>query len=128
MTRTFRGEIFEDMNGHEVLHETATLIRKGWCWDVDARDRDGVPVAASDPAATAWSLTGALVRVSEHKEADLGALSDALWGIAGVIPDWSLDAWNNAPGRSQAGTLEMLAAASTSLTRQPPPETDLHPN
>lgn len=128
MTRTFRGEIFEDMNGHEFLHETATLIRKGWCWNADARDRDGIPVAASDPAATAWSLTGALVRVSEQEDAELGALSEALWGISGVIPDSSLDAWNNAPGRSQAETLEMLAAASTSLTEEPPPESEAHLN
>lgn len=128
MTRTFRGEIFEDMNGHEFLHETATLIRRGWCWDADARDPDGTPVAASDPAATAWSLMGAIVRVSEQQDAELGALSDALWGISGVIPDASLDGWNNAPGRSQAETLAMLDAASTSLTQEPPPGSSAHLN
>lgn len=41
------------MNGHEFLHETATLIRQGWCSDTDARDSYGTAVAASDPAATA---------------------------------------------------------------------------
>lgn len=108
------------MNGHDVLRETATLIQRGWCCGADARDCYGVPVAASDPAATAWSLPGALALVSEA-ETDLRALRDALWGISGVIPDWSLEDWNDAPGRSQADTLDMLAGASTSLTRQPPP-------
>jgi hypothetical protein len=109
------------VNGHDVLRETATLIRRGWCCGADARDCFGIAVAASDPTATAWSLPGALAVVSENPEADLGALRDALWGISGVIPDWSLDDWNDAPGRSQDQTLEMLAGASTSLNDQPPP-------
>lgn len=109
------------MNGHDFLDETTTLIRKGWCCGADARDRHGSAVTASDPKATSWSLTGALARVSGRPHASLRALSDALWGISGVIPDSSLDAWNNASGRSQADTLEMLARASTSLRRQPPP-------
>lgn len=111
------------MNGHDFLHETATLIRKGWCCGADARDTYGSPVAAADPTAMAWSLTGALALVSERNDASLSALSDALWGISGVIADSSLDSWNNSRGRSQAQTLRMLASASTSLTRQPPPET-----
>ncbi|HET8751330.1 MAG TPA: hypothetical protein VFM43_02245 [Gaiellaceae bacterium] len=108
------------MNGHDVLHQTAMLIRKGWCCGADARDCSGLAVAASDPAATAWSLPGALARVSERPDADLTALRDALWGISGVIPDSSLEGWNDAPGRSQDETLRMLAGASTSLTHQPP--------
>lgn len=78
-------------------------------------------VAASDPNATAWSLTGALAFVSERQDASLSALSDALWGISGVIADSSLDSWNDARGRSQAETLRMLGSASTSLARHPPP-------
>ena len=111
------------MNGHDYLHETARLIRRGWCSGADARDRRGAAVPAADPAAVAWSLAGALAHVSERRDASLSALSDALWGISGVIPDSSLDAWNNASGRTQAATLHMLASASTSLSRQPPPET-----
>ena len=109
------------MNGHDLLHEAASLIRTGWCCGADARDCSGNPVAAHDRTATAWSLTGALALVSDRPDASLGALSDALWGISGVIPDRTLDGWNDAPGRTQAATLEMLASASTSLTCQPPP-------
>ena len=72
MTTTFPGG-FEDLSGREFLHETATLVRKGWCCGAEARDYCGVPVAASDPAATAWSLTGALARVSGRRDATLGA-------------------------------------------------------
>jgi hypothetical protein len=108
------------MNGHEFLHEAATLIGQGWCCGADARDCYGTAVAASDATATAWSLLGALALVSER--AGSGALTDALWGISGVIPDWSLEDWNDAPGRSQKETLRMLANASTNLAEQPPPD------
>jgi hypothetical protein len=109
------------MNGHDVLRETATLIRTGWCCGADARDSFGRAVAASDPRAVSWSLLGALARVSDQREADLGSLKDALWGISGVISDSSLEHWNDAPGRSQGEALEMLAVASTSLSSEPPP-------
>jgi hypothetical protein len=109
------------MNGHDFLFETAALIREGWCSGADALDGAGQPVAVSAPAAKAWSLTGALARVSDRPNASLQSLSDALWGISGAIPDWSLDGWNNTPGRSQAQTLEMLADAGRSLTTHPPP-------
>lgn len=111
------------MNGHDFLRETKALIRQGWCRGADARDSAGNAVAAYDPAARSWSLTGALALVSERPDASLGALSDALWGISGVIPGSSLDGWNNAAGRSQSETLHMLVRACASLTEQPPPET-----
>jgi hypothetical protein len=78
-------------------------------------------VAASHPTATAWSLLGALAAVSERPRSSESCLRDALWGISGVIPDWSLDAWNDADGRTQADTLRMLADAKTSLEENPPP-------
>lgn len=109
------------MDGHDVLGEAAQLIGRGWCCGADARDCFGLAVAASDPAATAWSLPGALALVSERPDADLTALRDALWGISGVISDASLAGWNDTPGRSQNETLSMLAGASTSLAHTPPP-------
>ena len=110
------------MNGHDVLRETASLIRTGWCCGADARDCFGLPVAATDSAAASWSLVGALARVSDQRDADLDSLKDALWGISGVISDCSLEDWNDAPGRSQDETLLMLAGASSSLSAQPAPE------
>lgn len=111
------------MDGQAFLHETASLVRRGWCSCADARDSLGFSTTASDPVATSWSLLGALVAVSERPGADMKALGDALWGISGVIPDESLDDWNNVEGRTQADTLRMLAEAESSLRDHPPPET-----
>jgi hypothetical protein len=109
------------MDGQAVLQETSNLIGMGWCYGADARDRFGGAVAACDPDAAAWSLLGALAAVSEYPEASIGALREALWGISGVIPDWSLDDWNDVDGRTQGETLQMLAHATQSLERVPPP-------
>lgn len=109
------------MDGQEFLRETALLVGVGWCCGADARDRRGDAVAAGDPAAVSWSLVGALVAVSERHDSDATALRDALWGISGVIPDLSLDGWNDAEGRSQTETVAMLADAGLSLEAHPPP-------
>lgn len=109
------------MNGHTFLREVACLIGGGWCCGAAARNCEGSPVEASDPAATNWSLTGALAAVSDRPEFDMTALRNALWGISSVIPDSSLDDWNNARGRTQGDTLQMLAQAETSLNENPAP-------
>ena len=46
-----------------------------------------------------------------------------MWGISGAIPDWELDGWNDAAGRTRGDTLQMLAQAQTSLHKNAPPET-----
>ena len=115
------------MDGRAFLHETASLVRHGWCAGADARNSLGFATTASDPVATSWSLLGALVAVSERPGADMTALGDALWGISGVIPDESLDDWNNVEGRTQADTLRLLARAERSLRDQPPPRPDRLP-
>jgi hypothetical protein len=109
------------MNGQAFLRETASLIERGWCCGADARNCQGDAVAASHPAATSWSLLGALVAVSERHQTATTALREALWGISGVIPDSSLNAWNNSCGRTQGDTLQMLTLAEANLDEQPPP-------
>jgi hypothetical protein len=109
------------MDGQSFLREVAGLIGRGWCCGVAARNCGGSPVEASDPGATNWSLTGALAAVSERPQFDMTALRSALWGISAVIPDSSLDDWNNAEGRTQGDLLEMLARAETSLNENPAP-------
>ena len=111
------------MSGQAFLRETAGLIQRGWCCGADARNCPGDEVSASHPAATSWSLLGALVAISERPDADTRALKEALWGISGVIPDASLNAWNNTHGRTQTDTLHMLTLAETSLREEPPPTT-----
>lgn len=110
------------MDGDAFLRETAALIASGWCCGAEARNSSGAAVEADDPSATAWSLRGALAVVAERPEVEVDALRDALWGISGVIPDAELDGWNDAAGRTQADTLQMLARAQTSLAAKPPPD------
>ena len=117
----FRGPTFDGMDGHDILRETAGLIRQGWCRGADARDDAGNAVSAYATTARAWSLTGALAVVAEMPGASLVSLGDALWGISGVISDSVLDDWNNARGRKQTDVLQMLEHSSANLTRQPPP-------
>ena len=109
------------MDGQTFLRRTADLISSGWCRGAEARDHSGSPIEPSDPAAISWSLRGALAAVSERPDADEKTLRDALWGISGVIPDASLDVWNDAPGRTREDTLQMLNAAENNLTAHPPP-------
>lgn len=116
------------MDGQAFLRETAVLIASGWCCGAEARNGSGSAVEAFDRSATAWSLRGALAVVAERPDAEEGALRDALWGISGVIPDWELDNWNDAAGRTQEDTLQMLAHAQTSLDENPPPDTGWSPD
>ena len=109
------------MEGQTFLREVAGLVGCGWCCGAAARDCHGAPVEASDPRASTWSLTGALAAVSDRPNSDLTALRHALWGISAVIPDRSLDDWNDARGRTQSQILQMLVQAETSLTENPPP-------
>ena len=110
------------MDGQAFLRETTVVIASGWCCGAEARNGSGSAVDAFDPCATEWSLRGALAVVSERPDAGEGALRDALWGISGVIPDWELDGWNDAVGRTQDSTLQMLACAEASLNENPPPD------
>ena len=111
------------MDGQAFLRETAALIARGWCAGADACNSLGVAVEPFDESATTWSLRGALAVVAERPDADGTALRDALWGISGVIPDQELDGWNDAAGRTQDDTLQMLAHAQASLKESPPPGT-----
>jgi len=109
------------MDGQTLLREAASLIGVGWCCGAAARNCHGSPVEASDPRATNWSLTGALAAVSDRPEFGITAPRSALWGISAVIPDSSLDDWNNAQGRTQGDTLQMLARAENRLNENPAP-------
>ena len=110
------------MDGQAFLRETAALIATGWCAGAGARNDLGGAVDPFDQSATAWSLRGALAVVAERPDAEAHALRDALWGISGVIPDQELDGWNDAAGRTQDDTLQMLAHAQASLNENAPPD------
>jgi hypothetical protein len=106
------------MDAAGVLDETRKLIEAGWCRGSDARDAAGSPVAPGDPAATEWSLLGALGVVAAQSKVALEELATALAALAGVIADPSLSHWNDEPGRTKATVLETLARASSDLRDQ----------
>jgi hypothetical protein len=66
------------------------------------------------------ATAAAAVAISERPDMGRGDLREALWGISAVIPDSSLDAWNNADGRTRADVLQMLARAEHHLHERPP--------
>jgi hypothetical protein len=107
------------MDGDSVLRATSTLIRRGWCCGADARDDAGEAVDALDPAASAWSLAGALGVVALRDGVALEDVAHALAGLAVVVVDPSLDNWNDRPGRTQAETLDALDCARLYLEATP---------
>ena len=52
------------MGTSDVLAGAVALIERGYCIGPNAVDAKGVAVRAVDPGAAAWSLYGALLRVT----------------------------------------------------------------
>jgi hypothetical protein len=116
------------MDAGDVLLSARKLIEHGWCCGADARDEAGNPVDALDPAAASWSLAGALGVVACRDGVEIENVAHALAGIAAVIADPSLDAWNDRPGRTQAATLEALDLARVYLEQTPLTIVGVSPN
>jgi hypothetical protein len=107
-----------ELSAVEILRRAHDLIAFGWCQGADARDTDLLPVDPWSARACHWSLLGALVAALGTPEDDspespalLSQLHLALLAISELIPDWSLQHWNDNPQRTQAGVVQMLAAA-----------------
>jgi hypothetical protein len=102
----------------EVLRRTHDLIAFGWCQRADATDAQHHPVEPWSARACRWSLLGALAAALGAPQQDapespalITELRLALIAISELIPDWSLQRWNDDPSRTQAAVVEMLAAA-----------------
>jgi hypothetical protein len=111
--------------GHRLLEDALALVCGGWTQCADARARDGTSVAAWSPLAASWSLLGALVaayssRAADDEERALAALIEACRRLAQVLDTYDLDAWNNAPVRTQADVADALERA-LALPAPPPP-------
>jgi hypothetical protein len=94
----------------DALHAVAAQIARGWSQGADARDADGRAVPLSSDAARAWSPLGAFALLATD-----GIRTDhvrrALVAFADVIGADSLQAWNDAPGRSREEVLSALEEA-----------------
>jgi hypothetical protein len=103
----------------EILRRAHHLVTFGWCQQTDATDAEHDPVDPWSARACHWSLLGALAAAlgpprqdnSPESPTVVAELRLALLAVSEVIPDWSLQQWNDDPRRTQAGVVEMLAAA-----------------
>jgi hypothetical protein len=116
-----------DVDPAGLLRETRGLIARGWTQRADARGQDGAPIEPWAPAASSWSLLGAIVAVLEQHEQrtqpglPLRDLAVALDELAGLIDDDSLADWNDHPDRTQRQVLSILDEAARGAFRRPPP-------
>jgi hypothetical protein len=102
----------------EILRRAHDLIAFGWCQGADATDADHNPVEPWSAHACRWSLLGALAAglgpVEKDTREDLPLMAElrlALVAIGTLIPDWSLQHWNDSRLRTRTDVLGMLAAA-----------------
>lgn len=112
----------EESRAERLLRHGRELVEQAWCRDADARDASGAEVEPWDERAASWSLLGALVATLEREAAEaselpLEDLAVALYALAEVVESDSLAAWNDAPGRTQASVLAVLAQAEAACDR-----------
>jgi hypothetical protein len=119
-----------ELSAGEILRRAHDLIAFGWCQGADATDAAGQPVDPWSAHACHWSLLGALAATlgppdphTPETPALIAELRLALVAISDVIPDWSLQHWNDHTARTQAGIVDTLASAqrrhSISTHQQP---------
>jgi hypothetical protein len=107
-----------------LLDGAARLIGQGWAQGADARDGDGAAVKPWEYDAVAWSLLGALVacmeKVAESSEGDaLHSIAAACHALAEILDTESLEAWNDAPERTQVEVADALRLAAAAASRAP---------
>jgi len=102
----------------EILRRAHDLVAFGWCQGADATDAEHNPVKPWSARACHWSLPGALAATlgtprenTPESPAHVAELRLALTAISDLIPDWSLQHWNDHPQRTATSVVEMLTAA-----------------
>jgi hypothetical protein len=104
--------------GAVLLAASAFLAARGWCRGCGARDAQGSPVAYDAETAVAWCAMGAIYRVAVRSsvgddavrvvDRHLGATSTTVLRAIERVEDW-----NDAPDRTAAEVVAVLAAAGT---------------
>lgn len=107
-----------EITAAEILRRVHDLLAFGWCQGADATDPAGRSVDPWSAHACHWSLLGALAAAlgapSPHTPETphlIAELRLALVAISDVIPDWSLEHWNDHPARAQRDVVATLASA-----------------
>jgi hypothetical protein len=107
-----------EISATEILRRARDLIAFGWCQGFDATDAAHHPVDPWSAHACHWSLLGAFAAAlgppdphTPEKPALIAELRLALIAVSDLIPDWSLQHWNDHPARTQADIVATLANA-----------------
>jgi hypothetical protein len=107
-----------EITAADILRRARDLVAFGWCQAADATDAAGRPVDPWSAHACHWSLLGALAAAlgapNPHipeTHARIAELRLALVAISDLIPDWSLQRWNDHPARAQSDVVATLASA-----------------
>lgn len=82
-------------------------IKRGWCQQASARDRDGMGVGADDRHAAAWCAAGAVY----YDDAALTALARALRVPSGLAYGEEVVAYNDRERRRRADVLRLYDRA-----------------
>jgi len=107
-----------ELSAAEIVRRAHDLIAFGWCQGADATDAADHPVDPWSAHACHWSLLGALAAALGRPHPDtpespacIAQLRFALVAISDLIPDGSLQHWNDHPARTQADVVATLASA-----------------
>jgi len=107
-----------ELSAAEILRRAHDLVAFGWCQRADATDAADHPVDPWSVHACHWSLLGALAAAlgpphahTSESPALIAELRLALVAISDLIPDWSLQRWNDHSAQTQADVVATLASA-----------------
>lgn len=108
----------------QMLVRASNLVRKGWCQNFCATDREGNVVATDSPRAAKWCAFGAIRAVRRHEmkfcvteaEQDQLAISEdealtALGGFSEIVN------YSEALGRTQAEVVARFDAAIREMSK-----------
>ena len=108
----------------DIIEAARDLVAAGWpelayygSYRPLARDLYGDVTDDTDPAAVAWSITGAVHAAAHDAEA-----TDLYYNTIGVlddlVPDYNLSTWEDDPERTQADALALLDAAAERIAKR----------
>ena len=107
-----------ELTAAEILRRARDLVAFGWCQAADATDAAGHPVDPWSAHACHWSLLGALAAALDAPDPHaaetptlIAELRLALVAISDLIPDSSLQLWNDHPARTQSAVVTTLTRA-----------------
>jgi hypothetical protein len=101
----------------DILSTARKLIEAGWIQDTFAEDMFGNPVYSTDAAACRWCLSGALNKADDVYDRPGPLAVYAFEAIKDEIGEHDIEAWNDAPDRTQDEVLALIDRVIAKLTR-----------